>query len=253
MNRRLAIRKRRRCRGKRFESIEEQNAHLARWNEHCAATRIHGTTKRQVRAMFEEERPYLVPLPLTRFEYYRICERTVHFDGYIEVDSAYYSAPPRYVGSRVVVHVGRLWLRILDPHDAPMPARAPDRAAQRPAPNARRRPAANRRRSRLSSSPRASPAPAPAARHLRRSCRGPRRDCPARALRHARPAAPLRGRRRRSRVRVCRELGHLKLDASFAPISAPCHAAEAQDRAPHHSGDPNLRDALHSLTQGATP
>ncbi|MGA9272485.1 MAG: hypothetical protein WBE30_16370 [Candidatus Cybelea sp.] len=25
-----------------------------------------------------------------------------------------YSAPPRYVGSKVVVHVGRLWLRIMD-------------------------------------------------------------------------------------------------------------------------------------------
>lgn len=101
-------------RGKRFESIEEENAHLAQWNEHCAATRIHGTTKRQVRAMFEEERPHLLALPPRRFEYYRIYERTVHFDGYIEVDSAYYSAPPRYVGSRVVVHVGRLWLRILE-------------------------------------------------------------------------------------------------------------------------------------------
>ena len=125
--------------GKRFESIEEENAHLAQWNEHCAATRIHGTTKRQVRAMFEEERPFLLPLPATRFEYYRICERTVHFDGYIEVDSAYYSAPPRYVGSKVVVHVGRLWLRILDPTDARVPARASDRAAERPATNERRR------------------------------------------------------------------------------------------------------------------
>ena len=57
-------------------------------------------------------------LPPTRFEYYRICERTVHFDGYIEVDSAYYSAPPRYVGRKVVVHVGRLWLRIVDRQDA---------------------------------------------------------------------------------------------------------------------------------------
>jgi hypothetical protein len=65
--------------------------------------------------MFEEERPFLMPLPATRFEYYRICERTVHFDGYIEVDSAYYSAPPRCVGRKVIVHVGRLWLRILDP------------------------------------------------------------------------------------------------------------------------------------------
>ncbi len=100
--------------GKRFESIEDENAHLLQWNENCAATRIHGTTKRQVRAMFDEERPFLMPLPVTRFEYYRIFQRTVHFDGYIEVDSAYYSAPPRYVGSKVVVHAGRLWLRILD-------------------------------------------------------------------------------------------------------------------------------------------
>lgn len=100
--------------GRRFESLEEQNAFLAGWNERWAATRIHGTTKRQVRAMFEEERPFLGPLPTTRFEYYRVFERTVHFDGHLEVDGAYYSAPPRYVGHRVVVHVGRLWLRIVD-------------------------------------------------------------------------------------------------------------------------------------------
>jgi transposase len=100
--------------GKRFESIEEQNAFLAHWNERWAATRIHGTTKRQVRAMFEEERPFLLPLPPTRFEYYRILQRTVHFDGHIEVDGAYYSAPPRYAGHKVAVHAGRLWLRILD-------------------------------------------------------------------------------------------------------------------------------------------
>jgi len=101
--------------GRRFESIDEQNAFLTHWNERWAATRIHGTTKRQVRAMFEEERPHLLPLPTTRFEYYRIFQRTVHFDGYIEVDSAYYSAPPRCIGRKVIVHVGRLWVRLIDP------------------------------------------------------------------------------------------------------------------------------------------
>jgi hypothetical protein len=101
--------------GRRFESIEEQNAHLGRWDERWAMTRIHGTTKRQVRLMFEQEKPFLQQLPLTRFEYYRIAERTVHFDGYIEVDGAYYHSPPQYVGTRVVVHIGRLWVRIIDP------------------------------------------------------------------------------------------------------------------------------------------
>jgi hypothetical protein len=97
-----------------FESIEEQNAHLTRWNERWAFTRIHGTTRRQVREMFTEEQPALRPLPPTRFEYHRIVERRVHLDGHVEVDRAYYSAPPRYVGTTVIVHVGRLWLRILD-------------------------------------------------------------------------------------------------------------------------------------------
>ncbi len=71
--------------GKRFESTAEQNEWLLRWNSNWAATRIHGTTKRQVRAMFEEERPHLLPLPPTRFEDYEIAERRVHLDGHIEV------------------------------------------------------------------------------------------------------------------------------------------------------------------------
>jgi hypothetical protein len=99
-----------------FSTLDEQNAHLLRWNERWAATRIHGTTKRQVREMFDEERSTLGALPLSRFEYYRILERRVHLDGHVEVDGAYYSAPARFGGTSVVVHAGRLWLRILDPN-----------------------------------------------------------------------------------------------------------------------------------------
>jgi transposase len=101
--------------GKRFELIDEQNAHLMHWDERWASTRIHGTTKRQVREMFEEERPALKPLPVARFEYYRIVERRVAFDGYIEVDGAYYSSPSRYIGTTVIVHAGRFFIRQIDP------------------------------------------------------------------------------------------------------------------------------------------
>ena len=101
--------------GRRFETIDEQNTHLFHWNDRWAATRIHGTTKRQVREMFEEERPFLAPLPATRFEYYRTLERRAHYDGHIEVDGSYYSVPPRYIGSTVVARVGRLWVRVIDP------------------------------------------------------------------------------------------------------------------------------------------
>lgn len=101
--------------GKRFETIEGQNAFLLHWDEKWAATRIHGTTKRQVREMFEQERPVLQPLSTTRFEYYTVLERRVHLDAHIEVGAAYYSAPPQYVGRKVIVHAGRLWIRIIDP------------------------------------------------------------------------------------------------------------------------------------------
>ena len=43
--------------GLRFESLEEAQAYLDRWEERWADTRIHGTTKRQVAAMFAEEKP----------------------------------------------------------------------------------------------------------------------------------------------------------------------------------------------------
>jgi transposase len=43
--------------GLRFESLEEAQAHLDHWEDRWADTRIHGTTKRQVSAMFAEEKP----------------------------------------------------------------------------------------------------------------------------------------------------------------------------------------------------
>jgi hypothetical protein len=44
--------------------------------------------------MFAEEKPSLLPLPIEPFRYYQYGERTVHLDGCVEVEAAYYSAPP---------------------------------------------------------------------------------------------------------------------------------------------------------------
>ena len=101
--------------GKCFETLEEAQAYLDRWEANCADTRIHGTTKRQVAAMFVEERPALLPLPLEPFRYYQFGDRTVHLDGCIEVDAAYYSAPPGWIGRSVKVQWDGLFVRILDP------------------------------------------------------------------------------------------------------------------------------------------
>jgi hypothetical protein len=79
-----------------------------------ADKRIHGTTKRQVAAMFEEERPHLVPLPIEPFRYYQHGERTVHLNGHIEVEGAYYAAPPGLIGARLPVQWDGERVRLLD-------------------------------------------------------------------------------------------------------------------------------------------
>jgi transposase len=101
--------------GLRFESLEEAQAYLDRWEERWADTRIHGTTKRQVAAMFAEERPALLPLPVEPFRYYQHGERTVHLDGCVEVEAAYYSTPPGWIGRRVHVQWNHSHIRLIDP------------------------------------------------------------------------------------------------------------------------------------------
>jgi transposase len=101
--------------GLRFESLEEAQAYLDRWTERWADTRIHGTTKRQVAAMFAEERPHLKPLAPEPFRYYQHGSRTVHLDGCVEVEAAYYGAPPGWIGREVRVQWDGLHVRLIDP------------------------------------------------------------------------------------------------------------------------------------------
>src|SRR5215472_13863337 len=101
--------------GLRFESLEEAQAYLDHWEAKWADTRIHGTTKRQVAAMFGEEKPALLALPVEPFRYYQYGERTVHLDGCVEVEAAYYSAPPGWIGRRVQVQWDARQVRLLDP------------------------------------------------------------------------------------------------------------------------------------------
>jgi transposase len=88
--------------GRTFASLEEQNRHLAHWEQAVADKRIHGTTKQQVGKIFAEvERSALLPLPVERFPCFSEARRVVGRDGHIEVAKAYYSVPPEYLGRTV--------------------------------------------------------------------------------------------------------------------------------------------------------
>ncbi len=101
--------------GKRFDTIEEQNEWLMHWEKRWASTRIHGRKKRQVEEMFQEEKPYLEPLPFKGFEYFRQDTRTVYDDGTIQVDLSYYSALPAPLHQEVIVRIYDSEIDIINP------------------------------------------------------------------------------------------------------------------------------------------
>jgi transposase len=101
--------------GHHFGSLAEQNRHLSEWEASVADRRIHGTTRKQVSALFEDaERAALLPLPAERFAIYSEALRSVHRDGHVEVRRAYYSVPPEFVGQQVWARWDGRMVRLFD-------------------------------------------------------------------------------------------------------------------------------------------
>lgn len=100
--------------GHRFTSLAAENAHLQQWESQVADKRIHGTTRRQVAACFEEERPHLQALPDGLFPLYQEAQRTVGRDSFVEVARAFYEAPPEYIGRQVWVRWDSRMVRIVN-------------------------------------------------------------------------------------------------------------------------------------------
>jgi transposase len=100
-------------RGRSFTSLEEQNRFLAGWEATVADTRVHGTTRRHVGNHFAEvERAALLPLPIEPFPSFREACRTVHRDGHVAVERAYYSVAPEYLARTVWVRWDARLVRI---------------------------------------------------------------------------------------------------------------------------------------------
>ena len=89
----MAYTKNNALKGRRFASLGEHNARRLHREEQVADKRVHGTTLRQVAAVFEEERKALEPLPAWVYKSYQEGQR-VRRDSFVEVTKAYYEAPP---------------------------------------------------------------------------------------------------------------------------------------------------------------
>lgn len=110
--------------GRTFESLAAQNQYLEQWEKRVADTRIHGTVRQQVEALFtQREKPALQPLPAGLFPCFHEARRSVHRDGYVEYKKAYYSVPPEHVGRQVwirgdskLLHIYTLLMRQIAVH-----------------------------------------------------------------------------------------------------------------------------------------
>jgi transposase len=100
--------------GLHFTSLAAQNAHLIQWEKTVADTRLHGTTRRQVQAAFELEKPHLQPLPPGLFACYRESLRRVARDSSVQVDRAYYQVPLEYIGRDVWVQIESRSVRLFN-------------------------------------------------------------------------------------------------------------------------------------------
>jgi transposase len=101
--------------GKRFESIDDGNTALRCWNKRWASTRIHGTTRMQVRRMFyETERDALLPLPQSEFPMFETSIRKVDVTGCVAIKQNFYSVPYHYICKEVLVHFNKDMVKVLD-------------------------------------------------------------------------------------------------------------------------------------------
>jgi transposase len=88
-----------------FTSFTDANLRLESWNKNKARERIHGTTRRKPKDLFElYEKKELIELPISRFEIPVYKELKVSRDFHIQLNKAYYSVPyelcARYVLAR---------------------------------------------------------------------------------------------------------------------------------------------------------
>lgn len=88
--------------GREGEPLDETNRFLARWVREIAGMRIHGTTGKRPREVFETvEKDALLELPSKAYEPVVWKQASVHQDSHVVFGRRMYSVPWRYIGRRV--------------------------------------------------------------------------------------------------------------------------------------------------------
>jgi transposase len=99
--------------GRKFVDGNDVNRRLQNWLNNTCNIRIHGTTRKIPRELFEaEEKEKLINLPAIEFRMPTVGERIVYNDCHVYIDYNYYSVPFEYVGKAVDIEIDDKLVRI---------------------------------------------------------------------------------------------------------------------------------------------
>lgn len=102
------------CAGRRFSNHDEMLFQLKLWLEHTCNNRVHGTTKKIPKELFQrEEQAALKSLPVEDFIFPEIVRRQVCKDCHITLKNNYYSVPYQFVGKTVDIMLDGKLVKIL--------------------------------------------------------------------------------------------------------------------------------------------
>lgn len=104
--------------GRSFADIHAANRHLRTWCLETAGRRRHGTTHQIPLEVFEAvEKAALKPLPATRWEFceWKACK--LHPDCHVIFAKAYYSAPHRLIGRKLMLRATAQLIQVFHEHE----------------------------------------------------------------------------------------------------------------------------------------
>lgn len=92
--------------GRKFKDKDDMDRQLKHWQENTCNSRIHGTTRKVPREVFDnEEKMKLKQLPIVEFKMPEVGTRLVYHDCHIYVDYNYYSVPFEFAGKNVDIEL----------------------------------------------------------------------------------------------------------------------------------------------------
>ena len=99
--------------GESLASVDAARAHAERWCRDVAGARVHGTTRRVPREVYEtEEKSLMLPAPTAPFDVPTWTRAKVHPDHHVQIAHALYSVPTAYLGQQLEVRLDRASVRL---------------------------------------------------------------------------------------------------------------------------------------------